>query len=189
MSNLFHAKINHFPYLQQRLLWVNPKFATLPVSIQRYDEPLYPYSKALVQATHDLVCGYIFDLAHFLAFGAAGAVALERSMRYVEKSHVVILHGYFAHADYAHLIDAVAFGGDAMTVTTALIATQCHHAMPQASFITMDEKQNTFLHWSIAENQLYWHDAPLARVSDYAFLQRISTEDFVEQIQKGLSTL
>src|SRR5215470_3431767 len=78
-----------------------PTLEKLPLSIHRYDDPFLPYGKSIIDATHDLVCGYVFHLAAYLALGAAGAVALERTIAYVPAPLVKILHGPFASPDYA----------------------------------------------------------------------------------------
>jgi orotidine-5'-phosphate decarboxylase len=86
----------------------------LPLSMQRYDDPLLPFGKAVIDSTHDLVCAYVFHLAAYLAPGASGAVALERTIAYVPASVIKILHGPFASADYNQAVDA--FGADAVTL-------------------------------------------------------------------------
>src|SRR5262249_31784814 len=60
-----------------------PALNKLPYEIQRYDDPFLPYTKAVIDTTADLVCGYVLHLGAYLALGAAGAVALERSLAYI----------------------------------------------------------------------------------------------------------
>lgn len=92
----------------------------MPLPIQRYDDPFLPFGKAIIGATRDLLCGYMFDLAAYLALGAAGAVALERSIAYVGGEVAKILHGPFASPDYAEM--AGAFNVDAVTLTEPVYA-------------------------------------------------------------------
>jgi hypothetical protein len=111
-----------------------PSLKNLPYSIQSYDDPFLPLGKAIIDATHELVCAYVFDLAAYLALGAAGAVALERTIAYVPGRIVKILHGPFATGDYAQAAFEEAFNVDAVTLIPtldrALIAAyleQSHH--------------------------------------------------------------
>ena len=57
--------------------------ANSPISIQQYDEPMLPFARAIIEATQDVVCGYVINPAYYLAEGAAGMVALERIVRAV----------------------------------------------------------------------------------------------------------
>ncbi len=94
-----------------------PSIRALPLSMQRFDDPFLPFGKAVIGSTVDLVCAYVFDLASYLALGAAGAVALERTIAYVPSSVLKILHGPFASGDYAPAAFEEAFGVDAVTLT------------------------------------------------------------------------
>jgi hypothetical protein len=101
-----------------RVLWLLPQLKWLPLPIQRYDDPFLPYGKAIVDATRDLVCGYGFSLAAYLAIGAAGAVALERTIAYVRADNlsVSILDGAFAGRGYIEAAGESAFNVDAVTL-------------------------------------------------------------------------
>jgi orotidine-5'-phosphate decarboxylase len=67
--------------------------AQTPLPIQAYDEPMLPFARAIIEATHDLVCAYQFNLGYYLAEGAAGMVALERITRLVPDDIPIILDG------------------------------------------------------------------------------------------------
>ena len=67
----------------------------LPLPLLSSDEPLRPFAQALIDATRDLVCAYILDPAYFFAEGAAGAIALERIVRYIPETVPVILDTRF----------------------------------------------------------------------------------------------
>ncbi len=97
-----------------------PRVQQLPLPIQRYDDPFLPFGKAIINATRDLVCAYVFDLASYMALGAAGAVALERTISYAAGDAVTILHGPFAGAQYAVLTEETSFGVDAVTLVDSL---------------------------------------------------------------------
>jgi hypothetical protein len=98
------------------ILWIAPESTRLPLPIQVYDEPLLPLGKALINATRDLVCGYMFELPHYLAYGAAGAIALERTIHYADRDLIKILHGGFALPTYSKLWDETSLPVDAITV-------------------------------------------------------------------------
>lgn len=102
------------------VLWLRPRLEKMPLPIQRYDDPFLPFGKAIIAATRDLLCGYLFDLAAYLALGAAGAVALERTIAYVGDDAVSILHAPFAIPDYVQA--ASAFNVDAVTITDEAVA-------------------------------------------------------------------
>jgi hypothetical protein len=101
-------------------LLLRPRVAQLPLPIQKYDDPFLPFGKAIISATQPHVCAYVFDLAAYLALGAAGAVALERTIAYARANHdtLTILHGPFASPDYADAAGSGGFGVDAVTVTS-----------------------------------------------------------------------
>lgn len=97
---------------------LSPVLAQMPLPVQSYDEPFLPFGKTIVDATRDLVAGYVFDLAAYLALGAAGAIALERTIAYARVGgSLTILQGAFASAGYARA--AVAFSVDAVTLASA----------------------------------------------------------------------
>lgn len=100
-------------------LTVAARLTTLPLPIQRYDDPFLPYGKAIIGATRDLVCAYVFDLAAYLAIGAAGAVALERTIAYAraDGETICILHAPFATDSYVQAMSDAAFAVDAVTLT------------------------------------------------------------------------
>ncbi len=88
--------------------------------MQRFDEPFLPFGKAVIATTADLVCAYVFHLASYLALGAAGAVALERTIAYVPSGVIKILHGPSATADYVLAITETAFDVHAVTLVSTV---------------------------------------------------------------------
>ncbi len=112
------------------MIGLAPALNRLPYPIQRYDEPLLPFGKAVVDVTADLVCGYIFHLSAYLALGAAGAVALERTIAYTPVSVIKVLHGPFASPDYASAAFENAFSVDAVTLRS-VAADQIIHPYVQ----------------------------------------------------------
>lgn len=64
----------------------------LPLNvITRHDEPLLPFNKAIIDATADLVCAYKPNLGFYFQWGAAGMIALERTIAYIPDHIPVIL--------------------------------------------------------------------------------------------------
>ncbi len=102
------------------LLLIAPRLTRLPLPMQRYDDPFLPYGRAIIEATRDLVCGYVFDLAAYLALGAAGAIALERTIPFARPDLITILHGPFARAGYSVVAFEQAFNCDAVTLVDAV---------------------------------------------------------------------
>jgi hypothetical protein len=99
-------------------LYISPQMDKLPPEFQRYDDPFLPYMRSVYAATEDLVCAYVFGFASYLAIGAAGMIALERSIALAAKTHITILDARFATADYACVWGETALGCDAVTITT-----------------------------------------------------------------------
>lgn len=106
------------------LLEIAPRVPDLPAPIQKYDDPFLPYCRAVVSATGNFVAGYVFDLAAFLALGAAGAIALERAVAVIAATPdtLSVIHGPFARAEFAAFVGETALRADAATVTDGDIA-------------------------------------------------------------------
>ncbi len=63
----------------------------LPLPAMRWDEPLLPFNRAIIDATADVVCAYKPNLGFYLQWGAAGIIALERTIAYIPDHIPVIL--------------------------------------------------------------------------------------------------
>jgi hypothetical protein len=102
-------------------LLLRPQMAKLPLPIQRFDDPFLPFSRAILDAAQPHVACVLFDVAAYLALGAAGAVALERAIAYAGSRGdlLTIMHVPFATPDYAAATSALAFAPDGVTVTVA----------------------------------------------------------------------
>lgn len=70
---------------------LDPDPYRLRVDWLKWDEPVLPYNKAIIDATVDLVCAYKPNLGFYLQWGAAGVIALERTIAYIPKHIPVIL--------------------------------------------------------------------------------------------------
>ena len=62
---------------------LDPQPKRLPVQALKWDEPVLPFNKAIIEATADLVCAYKPNLGFYLQWGAAGIIALERTIAYI----------------------------------------------------------------------------------------------------------
>ncbi|HSH05195.1 MAG TPA: orotidine-5'-phosphate decarboxylase, partial [Anaerolineae bacterium] len=70
---------------------LDPDPDKLPMeAVWKWDEPLLPFNKAIIDATQDLVCAYKPNLGFYLQWGAAGMIALERTVAYIPK-HIPII--------------------------------------------------------------------------------------------------
>lgn len=102
------------------VLRINPRQSMLPLPIQRFDEPFFPFGKTIIQATHERVAAYLFDFASYLALGAAGVIALERTIAYASAlQRPTILDGPFWGPAYSVMLDELSFNLDAVTVIDA----------------------------------------------------------------------
>lgn len=99
-------------------LYIAPKVDKLPPAFQQYDDPFLPYMRSVYAATENLVCAYVFNFASYLALGAAGTIALERSIASAAQTHITILDARFSTGDFAAIWDEAAFNCDAVTTTT-----------------------------------------------------------------------
>jgi orotidine-5'-phosphate decarboxylase len=71
---------------------LDPQPELLPLeAVARWDEPVLPFNKAIIEATADLVCAYKPNLGFYLQWGAAGVIALERTIAYIPRHIPVIL--------------------------------------------------------------------------------------------------
>lgn len=142
-----HNFIQKLETIQQKnssniCLLIAPRVEKMPLLIQRYDDPFLPFGKTIISATQDIVCAYMFDLAAYLAIGAAGAIALERTIDYVGSDIVTVLHGPFGTPDYVQLMEETSFGVDAVTISDNQYLESYLHRSDRCAFITNHRKPN-----------------------------------------------
>ena len=70
---------------------LDPDPDRLRVDALKWDEPVLPFNQAIIDATADLVCAYKPNLGFYLLWGAAGVIALERTIAYIPDHIPVIL--------------------------------------------------------------------------------------------------
>lgn len=87
---------------------LDPDPVRLRVDVFKWDEPILPFNKEIIDRTADLVCAYKPNLGFYLQWGAAGVIALERTIAYIPKSIPVILD--CKTGDIGHTQAAWAYG-------------------------------------------------------------------------------
>src|SRR5690606_41861765 len=70
---------------------LDPDPARLPLPAMQWDDPVLPFNKRIIEATADLVCAYKPNMGFYMLWGAAGLVALERTIAYIPDEIPVIL--------------------------------------------------------------------------------------------------
>ena len=70
---------------------LDPSLERLRVDFRKWDEPILPYNRAIIDATADLVCAYKPNLGFYLQWGAAGIIALERTIAYIPRDIPIVL--------------------------------------------------------------------------------------------------
>jgi orotidine-5'-phosphate decarboxylase len=99
---------------------LDPQPNQLPAPALKWDEPILPFNKAIIEATADLVCAYKPNFGFYLQWGAAGIIALERTIAFIPNNIPIILDcktgdiGYTQAAWAVGLLDY--WGVDAVTV-------------------------------------------------------------------------
>lgn len=96
----------------------------MPLPLARVDDPLLPFARSIIDATRDVVCGYVLDPAYFLADGAAGVIALERIAAGIPADRLMVFDARFGHLGpsapaYARAARE-AFGADAVTFSVKI---------------------------------------------------------------------
>lgn len=168
----------------KRALYIEPRLEQMPLAIQRYDDPFLPYAKALITATRDIVCGYVFDTAAFLSIGAAGAIALERAIAYAGEAMPTILHGPFWGSHYAALLDKGAFNADGATIV-CVEDVPYYLAKNKVGFVVRNKGD-----LGTAAHPIYLSDESCFLIGEHSFkvhhLPSVLQDDFQESIRQGL---
>lgn len=123
----------------QVMLRISPYLLRMPAPVKAYDDPFLPFGKLVINATRDVVVGYVFDFPAYLAIGAAGMVALERTMAYVDSALIMVIDGQFSGAGYAHLIDEGTFNADAVILADDKDVSVYLTRPDRTAFVTCDE--------------------------------------------------
>jgi orotidine-5'-phosphate decarboxylase len=123
----FIDKLQHAWAAHDSLVCVglDPDIERFPKHIAAEPSPIYQFNKAIIDATHDLVCAYKPQFAHYAAYEAEDQ--LERTIEYLHKSYPqvpVILdakRGDVGNTAERYAIEAFErYGADAVTVNPYL---------------------------------------------------------------------
>jgi orotidine-5'-phosphate decarboxylase len=100
---------------------LDPQPGKLPMeAVWKWDEPILPFNRRIIDATADLVCAYKPNLGFYLQWGAAGVIALERTIAAIPNHIPIILDAKIGDIDHTQaawgrgLLDE--WGLDAVTV-------------------------------------------------------------------------
>jgi hypothetical protein len=173
------------------VLLIAPRLPKLPLPMQRYDDPFVPFGREIIRATSDLVCGYLFDLAAYLALGAAGIIALERTIPYTDLDAIRIFHGLFAGAGYA----AAAFDGN-FNFDAVTLADDSHYSAYTANpwngaFVARPgaaEPTPYGVYWTDA-HLLTWPGVKPLRVAGETVLYADRSDDFAAGVRAAVERL
>lgn len=153
------------------VLMLNPRIDLLPLPITRFDDPFFPFGKQVIEATQDLVCAYMFDLASYMALGAAGVIALERTIGYIAHRSTTILHAPFTGTAYSPAMDRTAFDINAITITDAADLQFYIKNPPHAAFITQTGAVDTEAHPK--QGGIFWQDAHMMTLAANNDIQQL----------------
>jgi orotidine-5'-phosphate decarboxylase len=122
IDKLQHAWVAHDSLV---CVGLDPEIERFPKHIAAEPSPIYQFNKAIIDATHDLVCAYKPQFAHYAAYEAEDQ--LERTIEYLHKSYPqvpVILdakRGDVGNTAERYAIEAFErYGADAVTVNPYL---------------------------------------------------------------------
>jgi maltooligosyltrehalose synthase len=164
----------------------------MPLEIARYDDPFLPYSKAVIDAVRDRICVVIFDLAAYLAVGAAGAVALERAIAFARSDGTtcVVVHAPFASDAFAQSMSEAAFAADAVTVNDESVRSG-FAAAHVGAYLTGQTQTGSSAVYHEAEALLRHAQMPHldVRLVSQAFVRSARREDFTLVIRTEVERL
>lgn len=172
-------------------LLLRPLMSEMPAPMHYYDDPFFPFSKSIISATQDVVCAYVFDFAAYMVHGAAGAVALERSLAFSGTDVVKILHGAFVGARYVDMVYENALGADAATIASerdyaAFTADPAHGAFIVGWGDVREVEQPTY--W-VEQNLLTLPGGVKIRVAGEEVLYAGYQDDFAQQCRAALEAM
>jgi len=85
----FRDKFNTIVKKNNSLLCVglDPDVEKLPQHLLSDSDPIFAFNKAVIDATHDLVCVYKPNIAFYEAEGIKGLTSLKKTMEYIKSNH------------------------------------------------------------------------------------------------------
>lgn len=162
-----------------------PRLVEMPAPIQKHDDPFLPYSRTVIASTVDVAAGYVFDVAAYLALGAAGAVALERAVAVATTSdRLAVLHGPFARPEYATFASDRALGVDAATVTDETLSA----AFGAQGVAVLSPGSAGDYRFNYAAGMLVINGIEF-RLAKSDFISRFQREDFADALRAAAAEL
>jgi hypothetical protein len=174
------------------VLLMRPLMSDMPAPMHFHDDPFFPFSKEIVAATRDVVCGYIFDFPAYMVHAGAGARALERSMAFAGADMLKVLHGPFVGAGYIPMIYENALGADAATLAheddlPRYLEDAAHGAfVVRAGAVREDAHMPTY--WADA-GRLQLADGRVLRVAGTDVLYSDYTADFAVKCREAIEAM
>lgn len=85
----FRQKLEAITKKNNSLLCIglDPEIEKLPKHLIDADDPIFDFNKAIIDATHDLVCVYKPNSAFYEAYGLAGHHALKKTINYIHQMY------------------------------------------------------------------------------------------------------
>lgn len=62
---------------------LDPDLGKIPKHLRKYKDPIFIFNKGIIDATHDLVCAYKPQIAHYSALGIRGIGSLLKTINYL----------------------------------------------------------------------------------------------------------
>lgn len=66
---------------------LDPELEKIPAHLKKYKDPIFSFNKQIIDATHDLVCAYKPQIAHYAARGVKGIGSLLKTINYLQHAY------------------------------------------------------------------------------------------------------
>lgn len=85
----FQEKLNKIIKKNNSLLCIglDPDLEKIPLYFKKYKDPIFIFNKQLIDKTHDLVCAYKPQIAHYSAAGIEGLRSLIKTINYLIRKY------------------------------------------------------------------------------------------------------
>lgn len=86
---IFRQKLEQIINKNNSLLCIglDPQLSELPKHLLEKKEPIFDFNKAIIDATHDLVCAYKPNIAFYEAYGIEGLKQLKKTIEHLKKNY------------------------------------------------------------------------------------------------------
>jgi orotidine-5'-phosphate decarboxylase len=87
--NRFTARLEYIQKKNNSLVCVglDPDLEKIPHHLRRCQDPVFTFSREIIEATHDLVCAYKPNIAFYEAEGEKGLRSLKKTINYLRQNH------------------------------------------------------------------------------------------------------